>query len=110
MGTLYGLVDADIESRGMGQSGVDVVLSPAAKKVFPLGIECKNQESLNVHRIFAKHYEQYKDEYLFPILVHSKNHSRTLVTMDSTSFLELLATWVAEREKSETNISTQKAA
>jgi hypothetical protein len=32
----------------MGASGADLLLSPAARKLFPFYIECKNQESLNI--------------------------------------------------------------
>lgn len=36
------LEDGDIESRSMGSAGVDVMLSPRARKCFPISIECKS--------------------------------------------------------------------
>ena len=38
----------DVRSTTMGDSGEDVLLSPAARKLFPFSVECKNQEKLNV--------------------------------------------------------------
>ena len=38
----------DIRSTSMGVSGEDLQLSPAARKLIPFAIECKNQEKLNV--------------------------------------------------------------
>lgn len=42
------LVFEDIESRPMGSSGTDIILTPIAKKVIPFDIECKNVEHLNI--------------------------------------------------------------
>ena len=42
------LEPGDIKSTTMGESGIDVQLSPAARKVFPWGIECKNQEAISI--------------------------------------------------------------
>ena len=36
----------DIKSAVMGDSGEDIQLSPAARKLIPYSIECKNQEKL----------------------------------------------------------------
>ena len=33
----------DVRSTTMGDSGEDVLLSPAARKLFPFSVECKNQ-------------------------------------------------------------------
>lgn len=38
----------DVRSTSMGASGADLLLSPAARKLFPYSVECKNTESLNV--------------------------------------------------------------
>ena len=36
----------DVRSTTMGDSGEDILLSPAARKLFPFSVECKNQEKL----------------------------------------------------------------
>jgi hypothetical protein len=87
---VYLLEDGDVESRGMGQSGVDIILSPAARRILDLAIECKNCETLNVHKIFTEHYNKYKDSKALKILVHSKNRSETLATLKWTDLLVLL--------------------
>ncbi len=38
----------DVVSTLMGDSGTDIKLSPAARKVFPYSPECKNQEKVNI--------------------------------------------------------------
>ena len=38
----------DVRSTTMGDSGEDILLSPAARKLFPFAVECKNQERLNI--------------------------------------------------------------
>ena len=38
------LEDDDVRSTTMGDSGEDVLLSPAARKLFPFSIECKNKK------------------------------------------------------------------
>lgn len=90
IGKKFNIVDGDIESLGMGQNGVDLILSPAALKVFDLSIECKNVETLNVHGEFWKHYEKYKDNESQKLLVHTKNRFDPLVTMRLTDFIRLL--------------------
>lgn len=74
----------------MGQNGVDVIESPAAKKVFDLAIECKNVETLNVFTTFWEHYEKYRNEPSLKLLVHAKNRAIPLVTMTWEQFLNLL--------------------
>lgn len=38
----------DIESRSMGAGGEDLIMARAAREKFPMSIECKNQEKVNV--------------------------------------------------------------
>ena len=47
----------DLESRPMGSQGEDVILGNESRKKFPLSVECKNQEAVNVW----KSYEQCQD-------------------------------------------------
>jgi hypothetical protein len=86
----YGIQPGDVVSTGMGQSGVDVVLSPAAKKLLDLAIECKNVEKLVVPTIFEKHYKVYEKDPSLKLLIHSKNHSEVLATLRWADLLKLL--------------------
>ena len=47
-GLFNNLEEDDIKSAIMGESGEDIKLSPAARKLIPYSFECKNQERLNV--------------------------------------------------------------
>lgn len=86
IGVSFGLQDGDIESRGMGQNGTDVILSPAANTVFGrLAIECKNCETLNVTTTFTEHAAKYPQH--ISMLVHKKNKMKPLITMTLADFM-----------------------
>lgn len=83
------LEEDDIRSTSMGASGVDLLLSPAAQKLIPYAIECKNQERLNIWGAIDQ-AEKNSTEKLKPIVIFKKNHSKTYVTLELTEFLTLL--------------------
>lgn len=83
---LFGLDPDNIKSAIMGTSGVDVVMSPAAKKVFPLDIEAKNVEKLNVVGTFWDHYKKYATRATLKVLIHKKNHLDALITIRLEDF------------------------
>lgn len=86
IGKKYGLIEGDIESRGMGQNGTDVILSPQANLVFGrLAVECKNQESLNVTGTYLGHASKYPGH--IPLLVHKRNKQPALVTLSLDDFI-----------------------
>lgn len=81
---------SDIESTTMGLSGVDVILTKAARDLFgPLAFECKNVELLNAVGVFQKHYDKYAAKSMVPIMVHSRNHIEPRVTMLWADFVKL---------------------
>jgi len=89
LGKPRGLEDGDIRSTSMGASGVDVIMSPAAIKLFgPMAIECKNQEALNVTKIYFDHAAKYPKA--VNLLVHKRNNTSPLVTLTLKDFLSLL--------------------
>ena len=77
----------DIESRSMGAGGEDLIMARAARDKFPLSIECKNQEKVNVWKAYtqcdmnAKDYE--------PVVVIKKNNFKPLVVVDAEYFINL---------------------
>lgn len=73
--------DGDVVPAVMGQAGLDVVLSPRARDILNVSVECKNNEALNIHSAFEKHYNKYKGNKSLKLLVHSKNRSEPQVTM-----------------------------
>ena len=78
----------DIKSTTMGESGEDIQLSPAARKFIPYAIECKNQEKLNIWSSLEQ-AENNSNGYE-PLLIFTRNRSKTYVTMDVKEFLRLL--------------------
>lgn len=80
----------DIESTTMGLSGVDIILTKAAKDLFgPLAFECKNVEKLNAVGVFEQHHAKYTAKGMVPIMVHSRNHIEPRVTMLWSDFVRL---------------------
>ena len=77
----------DIESRSMGAGGEDLIMARAAREKFPMSIECKNQEKVNVWKAYtqcdmnAKDYE--------PVVVIKKNNFKPLVVVDAEYFINL---------------------
>lgn len=77
----------DVKSTGMGQSGEDVQLSPAARKLAPYSVECKSFKAFAIY----KHYEQActHGEYE-PLLIIKGNHKKPLAVVDADHFFSLL--------------------
>lgn len=75
----------DVRSTSMGAGGEDVQLSPAARKLVPLSIECKNLASM----AFYKWYDQAwinAPKGTEPIVVAKANHKRPVVIVDAEYF------------------------
>ena len=77
----------DIESRSMGAGGEDLIMARAAREKFPLSIECKNQESLNVWKSY-KQAEANSGKYQ-PVLFMKRNNQKALVVVDAEFFVNL---------------------
>tara|TARA_R100000152_G_C6773941_1_gene201503 strand:- start:1515 stop:1856 length:342 start_codon:yes stop_codon:yes gene_type:complete len=82
------LEDDDIKVAIMGESGEDIKLSPAARKVIPYSFECKNQERLNIWSSLSQAEENCGDR--TPVLVFKRNRSKTYVAIEVDSFLTLI--------------------
>lgn len=81
--------DCPIESRPMGQNGVDIRMEKKALKRFPFSVECKNQQSWGVH----KWIEQAKANMLPNtdwLIIAKRNNHKPVVMMDAVRFFELL--------------------
>jgi hypothetical protein len=82
-----GVHPEDIESRSMGSQGEDLIMARAAREKFPLSIECKNQESVNVWKSYEQAAEN-SGEYE-PIVVIKRNQSKPLVVIDAEYFVSM---------------------
>ena len=82
------LEEDDVRSTTMGDSGEDVLLSPAARKLFPFAVECKNQEKLNIWSSLEQ-AETNSGKHI-PLLVFKRNRSKTYVTVELEEFIKLI--------------------
>lgn len=76
----------DVKSTTMGESGEDIQLSPAARRQYPISIECKSRASY----AFYKDYDQAVNNTpkgCEPILVAKANHRHPVVIVDADWFI-----------------------
>lgn len=81
------LEDGDVESRSMGASGEDILLSPAARKIFPVSIECKSNARFAVYSIYDQAVTNAGGH--MPVCVIKANRRDPLVVVDAKQFFEL---------------------
>ena len=82
------LEDDDVRSTTMGDSGEDVLLSPAARKLFPFSVECKNQEKLNIWASLEQ-AENNSGKHT-PLLIFKRNRTKTYAVLELNELLKLL--------------------
>ena len=82
------LSKGDIKGAIMGETGADIKFSPAAQKVFPFNIECKNQEKFKgIYDAYAQcqdHEGSHES-----IVIIKMNRQKPLAIMDLDYFLEI---------------------
>jgi len=86
--TFQQLEEDDIRSAVMGESGEDLKLSPAARKLIPYSFECKNQEKLNIWSSLEQ-AEENADKGK-PVLIFKRNRSKTYAVLELEDFVELI--------------------
>ena len=77
----------DITSRSMGASGTDLLLSPAARRVFPYAVECKAVERVNVWEAMLQAEANADDK--VPLVVLRRNRTAPLAVIPWEEFLWL---------------------
>ena len=81
----------------MGQSGCDLYLSPAARTIFPYGVECKAQERIALPAWWEQSIANAERENLTPLLVFRQNRKEALAVLRWSDLLEVLATTTPEK-------------
>lgn len=84
---LLGVHPEDIESRSMGAGGEDLIMARAARKSFPMSIECKNVEKLNIWDAYEQASANCGDYQ--PIVVMKKNGKKPLIVVDAEYYINL---------------------
>lgn len=79
----------EVVSTQMGGSGVDIQLSPAARKVFPYSIECKNSEKIAIWSALEQ-AETNAKEGTVPALFFKRNRSKMYVALEAEHFFALI--------------------
>ena len=82
------LEKADVRSITMGDSGEDILLSPAARRLIPFSVECKNQEKLNIWGALEQAEENSGNH--APLVIFKRNRTKTYAVLEFDKLLELL--------------------
>ena len=91
------LRNGDVKTAVMGESGEDIILSPAARDLIPFSFECKNQETLPLWKSLAQAEENCNGR--DPILVIKRNRSEVYAVIQFNVFTKLIG---------ETNVKIQE--
>ena len=78
----------DVRSITMGDSGEDILLSPAARKIFPFSVECKSQERLSIWEALEQAEDNSGNH--IPLLIFKRNRSKTYAVLEFDELLKLL--------------------
>ena len=78
----------DVRSITMGDSGEDILLSPAARRLFPFSVECKNQEKLNIWGALEQAEDNSGNH--TPLVIFKRNRSKTYAVLEFEELLQLL--------------------
>ncbi len=81
--------DKPIESRPMGQSGVDVRMESQVKKEFPFSVECKSVEKLALPS-WIKQAKDNQEEGTDWLIIFKRSRENPVAVMDAERFFELL--------------------
>lgn len=84
------LVDGDIRPALMGETGVDVKLSPKGAELIHLDIECKNQETVSIWAWMKQAEKNSWDGDRFPVVVFTRNRASVYACLLLDDFLELI--------------------
>lgn len=80
--------DELIESREMGQSGVDIKLIGTVRQLFPFSVECKRCERINLSQ-FIEQAKANQKENTDWLLVTRRSKEKAVVSIDAEIFFKL---------------------
>ena len=82
------LGEDDVRSTSMGASGEDVLLSPKARAILPISVECKSLARISVYRYYEQAKANAKGHW--PVVVIKENGEKPLAVIDVSFLLHLL--------------------
>lgn len=77
----------DIRSTSMGAGGEDILFSPAARRVYPFSIECKNVEKIRIWEAIKQARENCGNH--TPAVAFKKNGEEAYIAIPFQKFLEM---------------------
>ena len=83
----FNLEPDHVRSTSMGASDEDLLFSPTARKILPISVECKNQESLSVWKAFKQ--AQSNARKYWPVLFFKRNRSPSFAMIETEYFMLL---------------------
>lgn len=81
----------DVKSTSMGAGGEDVQLSPKARTVVPVAIECKSRRRIAVYRDYEQAQQHAGETSREPVVIIKENGKDPLAIIDLQYFLDLVA-------------------
>ena len=72
----------------MGETGQDIKLSPAARKLIPYAFEAKNQEKIAIWQALKQAEDNAGNA--TPAVVFKRNRSKTYVAIELDAFIDLI--------------------
>lgn len=86
-----GLTANDVRSRTIGECGTDLVLSEAARRFFPFGVEARNRETVPIWASIAGAEANSEREHLLPMAVIKRNKTKPYAVIDFEILLALVS-------------------
>lgn len=83
------LEEGDVRSTSMGAGGEDLLLSPAARKVFPYSVECKAFKSFAIYKVLEQASSNCPKG-AEPIAIIKGDRQRPLAVIDAEHFIKLV--------------------
>jgi hypothetical protein len=79
----------DVRSTGLGQNGEDIMLSPAARKLFPYSVECKSNKSFAIYKVMEQ-AESNCPKGAEPLSIIKADRQKPLAVIDAEYFFDLI--------------------
>lgn len=90
----------DVRSTSMGVTGEDIQMSPAARRLVPFQIECKNKAKSQVHTYYAQAKEHGQHE---PLVIVKMDRDIPLAVLSAETFFKLLQRLGEQNERNSSN-------
>ena len=83
------LEDGDIRSTSMGAGGEDLLFSPAARRLFPYSVECKNNKANAIYKVMDQAVSNCPQG-ITPLGMVKADKRKPLAVVDADHFFELV--------------------